>query len=119
MVPTLRGDVRVFVVDGHEWYGGGIDLTPTYVEEEDCVHFHSHLAMLCATHGEPNTYSMMKACCDDYFYIPCRREHRGVGGVFFDDLAEPWAAGFAQALMGVALADDGPYLPIVRKRLPL
>jgi len=117
-VPTLRGDVRIFAVDdAEEWYGGGIDLTPSYVEPDDCAHFHGELARLCAAHGEAGTYRAMKKTCDDYFYIPCRGEHRGVGGVFFDDLSAPWAPGFCDALMRAALDDAGPYMPIVRKRL--
>ena len=119
LVPTLRGDVRVFAVADEEWYGGGIDLTPSYVEAEDCTYFHTALAELCAQHAEPTTYRQMKATCDDYFYIPCRGEHRGVGGVFFDDETAAWAPTFCDALMRCALDDDGPYMPLVRKRLPL
>lgn len=75
LVPTLRGDVRVFAVAGaDEWYGGGVDLTPTYVEDEDCTHFHSKLARLCARHAEADTYAAMKKACDEYFFIPCRGE---------------------------------------------
>lgn len=118
LVPTLRGDVRLFVVGEREWFGGGIDLTPSYVEDEDCVAFHSYLAALCARHGGPGVYERMKATCDDYFFLPAREEHRGVGGVFFDDMTEEWAEGFAEELMRCALAEDGPYMPIVRKRLP-
>ncbi|KAH8067192.1 coproporphyrinogen oxidase [Aureococcus anophagefferens] len=53
---------------------------------------------------------------DDYFYLPARREHRGVGGVFFDDLDAPWAGDFAVELMRCALADDGPYMPVAARR---
>jgi len=119
-VPTLRGDVRIFAVGGaEEWYGGGIDLTPSYVEPDDCAHFHGALAKLCAAHGEQGTYREMKQTCDEYFFIPCRGEHRGVGGVFFDDLSTPWAPAFCDALMRAALDDAGPYMPIVRKRLAI
>jgi len=118
-VPTLRGDVRVFAVGEEMWYGGGIDLTPTYVEPTDCKHFHTALAALCASHAEAHTYAEMKATCDRYFYIPCRGEHRGVGGVFFDDLSAPWAADFCVALMEAALDDEGPYMPIARQRLAI
>ena len=47
LVPTLRGDARVFVVGDDEWYGGGLDLTPSYVEPDDCAHFHASLSELC------------------------------------------------------------------------
>ena len=119
LVPTLRGDVRIFAVGEEEWYGGGIDLTPTYVEPDDCEHFHTRLAELCAAHAELDTYAQMKRTCDEYFFIPCRGEHRGVGGVFFDDLSTPWAAKFCVALMRSALDDEGPYMPIARRRLAL
>jgi coproporphyrinogen III oxidase len=119
LVPTLRGDCRVFVVGEDEWYGGGLDLTPSYVDADDCTHFHAELCRLCNLHGTPTTYAEMKATCDDYFYLPARGEHRGVGGVFFDDLKADWAPVFAEALLDSALAEDGPYMPIVRRRLPL
>ena len=119
LVPTLRGDARVFVVGDDEWYGGGLDLTPSYVEEEDCRHFHGALAALCAAHGEAGTYAEMKATCDDYFFLPCRGEHRGVGGIFFDDLTAGWAPALCENMLACALDADGPYMPIVRKRQPL
>ena len=120
LVPTLRGDVRIFAVEGvDEFYGGGIDLTPSYVVEEDCKEFHSKLASLCAEHAEPDTYTSMKKLCDDYFYLPARKEHRGVGGVFFDDCTASWAPAFAEALIKCALDEEGPYMPIVRRSLPL
>jgi len=119
LVPTLRGDVRVFCVGSSEWYGGGIDLTPSYVQEEDCEYFHSSLEKLCSDHAEADTYRRMKATCDEYFYIPCRGEHRGVGGVFFDDLSATWAPGFCMALMHAALDEQGPYMPIARRRLAI
>ena len=114
-VPTLRGDARVFSVAGRgEWFGGGVDLTPSVVVPEDCRSFHEAVKALCAAHGAD--YDTMKRTCDAYFYLPARQEHRGVGGVFFDDLQAPFAAAFAQDLMRSALAADGPYLPIVAKR---
>jgi coproporphyrinogen III oxidase len=119
LVPTLRGDARVFVVGDDEWYGGGLDLTPSYVEEDDCRHFHGALAALCAAHGEAGTYAEMKATCDDYFFLPCRGEHRGVGGIFFDDLTAGWAPALCENMLACALDADGPYMPIVRKRQPL
>lgn len=117
-VPTLRGDVRCFRVGALEWFGGGIDLTPAYVVEQDCADFHTSLAALCAAHAAPSTYASTKASCDDYFYLPARAEHRGVGGVFFDDETSPWAPALCEALMRAALDAAGPYMPIVRARLP-
>ena len=85
-VPTLRGDARCFVVfDENDepreaWYGGGCDLTPGYVVEDDIRGFHAHWRDVCG-----GRYEEMKDTCDAYFYLPLRQEHRGVGGVFWDD----------------------------------
>ena len=91
-----------------------MDLTPSYVVEEDCAAFHAALKRTCDAHGA--SYADMKKTCDDYFYLPARREHRGVGGVFFDDPDAPWAGDFAVELMRGALADDGPYMPVAARR---
>lgn len=65
------------------WFGGGSDLTPLLLHEEDARSFHEGLAAACAPHGA-EVYPVMKAACDEYFRLPHRAEHRGVGGVFFD-----------------------------------
>ncbi|KDR67706.1 hypothetical protein GALMADRAFT_257985 [Galerina marginata CBS 339.88] len=67
------------------WFGGGSDLTPSYLYEEDAVHFHSTLKSACDKHG-PQLYPTFKKWCDEYFFIPHRGESRGIGGLFFDDL---------------------------------
>ena len=87
MIPTLRADVRRFEVEGHAWFGGGCDLTPFYVFEEDFSEFHQHWKDVCDAHDQ-GLYTEYKSWCDKYFYIPCRKEHRGVGGLFFDDVDE-------------------------------
>jgi coproporphyrinogen III oxidase len=86
LIPTLRGDVRLFQVGDEMWFGGGVDLTPNYLIEEDVVSFHQHLKRVCDTYS-PDLYLKAKKECDSYFYIPCRGEHRGVGGIFYDDLS--------------------------------
>jgi len=86
MVPTFRADVRHFELEGGDgWYGGGADLTPYYVYDEDAVDFHSYYKDVCDAHDD-TAYARYKKWCDDYFFIPARKEHRGVGGLFFDDL---------------------------------
>jgi coproporphyrinogen III oxidase len=69
------------------WFGGGSDLTPSYLFEEDAIHFHSTLKRACDQHGD-SLYPAFKKWCDEYFYIPHRQETRGVGGIFFDDLSD-------------------------------
>lgn len=72
------------------WFGGGADLTPSYLYDEDAVHFHGTLKAALEAHDPPSPsppfYPRFKAWADDYFLIPHRGERRGVGGVFFDDL---------------------------------
>ncbi|KAF8318637.1 coproporphyrinogen III oxidase [Clavulina sp. PMI_390] len=68
------------------WFGGGCDLTPSYLYEEDGKHFHTTLKEACDPHG-PSIYPSFKKWCDEYFYIPHRHETRGIGGIFFDDLS--------------------------------
>ena len=69
------------------WFGGGSDLTPSYLFESDAKHFHSTLKKACDAHGL-QLYSAFKKWCDEYFFIPHRNETRGIGGIFFDDLNE-------------------------------
>jgi coproporphyrinogen III oxidase len=98
MVPTFRSDVRMFQVvtsSNHgkivTWLGGGADLTPYYLFRPDIQSFHCMYSDLCIRHdlvpGHSSfTYESMKRACDTYFYLPSRQEHRGTGGIFFDDM---------------------------------
>ena len=67
------------------WFGGGADLTPSYLYEEDAAHFHRTLKAACDAHGA-DVYPAFKKWCDEYFFITHRGESRGIGGIFFDDL---------------------------------
>lgn len=83
-VPIIHMNVRYFEMsNGVSWFGGGIDLTPHYVVEEDARWFHQQLKATCDKH-DPDYYPRFKKWADDYFYIPHRQETRGVGGIFFD-----------------------------------
>lgn len=87
-VPIIHMNVRYFETDGGRWwFGGGIDLTPHYVVEEDARWFHAQLKAVCDRH-HPDYYARFKPWADEYFYLPHRQETRGIGGVFFDRLAE-------------------------------
>lgn len=80
-------NVRYFEMsNGTYWFGGGIDLTPLYVNKEDAQDFHRTLKSVCDAHHS-SYYAEFKKWADDYFYIPHRQETRGIGGVFFDRLA--------------------------------
>ena len=89
-VPTSHMNIRVFVATAPDqepiwWFGGGFDLTPYYVFEEDCRLWHQEAKRVCDTLG-PDRYQKYKEWCDHYFYLKPRNETRGVGGLFFDDL---------------------------------
>lgn len=88
MVPIIHMNVRYFeMTNGVWWFGGGIDLTPHYVDETDARHFHQTLQSVCNQH-HPDFYPRFKRWADDYFYIKHRQETRGIGGIFFDRLNE-------------------------------
>lgn len=92
--PTVHANYRYFeVCDTKDtskviawWFGGGCDLTPCYLYEEDGIHFHETLKNACDRHAPGALYRPFKKWCDEYFYIPHRKETRGIGGIFFDDL---------------------------------
>jgi coproporphyrinogen III oxidase len=112
-VPTAHANVRFVARGATAWFGGGADLTPHYLYEEDCAHFHRTLREACERHF-PGRYPEWKRDADAYFFLPHRAEHRGVGGVFFDDLPPDDAAlALVRALPAAFLA---AYLPIVARR---
>ena len=86
LVPIIHMNVRYFEMsNGTWWFGGGIDLTPHYVNEADARMFHQALKASCDKH-DPAFYPEFKKWADDYFFIRHRQETRGIGGVFFDRL---------------------------------
>ncbi len=122
-VPTTHMNVRMFVAYATPgsadkdifWFGGGMDLTPYYVFEEDARHFHQTCREALDAH-DTRLYPEYKKWCDEYFYLKHRGETRGIGGVFFDDLNEP---GFDRSFAITRSVGDAflnAYLPIVVKR---
>lgn len=91
MVPIIHMNVRYFEIQTQDpakeiwWFGGGIDLTPHYLDEDDARNFHRQLNAVCDQH-HPSYYADFKKWADDYFFIRHRNETRGVGGIFFDYL---------------------------------
>ncbi|RUT77975.1 oxygen-dependent coproporphyrinogen oxidase [Ancylomarina longa] len=85
-VPIIHMNVRYFELpDGSYWFGGGIDLTPIYIDRKQAKYFHQKLKEVCDKY-DAEYYSNFKAWADDYFYLPFRKETRGIGGIFFDHL---------------------------------
>ena len=87
MVPIIHMNIRYFEMsNGTYWFGGGIDLTPHYLDLEDAAYFHRKLRNIC-DQFHPSYYPRFKKWADDYFYLPHRNETRGIGGIFFDRLS--------------------------------
>jgi coproporphyrinogen III oxidase len=112
--PTVHMNVRFFIAGEVWWFGGGMDLTPYYPFEEDCVHFHR--ANRDALAPFPGLHARFKKQCDDYFFLKHRNEPRGIGGTFFDDFSE---GGFDRAFAVQRAVGDAflpAYAPIVERR---
>lgn len=118
-VPTIHFNYRYFELiepNGEKiwWFGGGTDLTPYYLNEEDSKHFHQTLKNACDEHDE-TYYPKFKKWCDEYFHIPHRKECRGIGGIFFDDLETPTQEDCFQFVSSCAEAVARSYIPLVKK----
>lgn len=117
-VPAVHMNTR-FLVTTKRWFGGGADLNPPIPYDEDTVDFHARLQAACDVHDAAH-YPRFKSWADDYFYIPHRNVHRGVGGIFYDHLESEdiaaWEANFAFTQdVGRAFLDIFPAL--VRRRM--
>ena len=123
-VPTVHANWRYFELYSSkgelqdQWFGGGQDLTPYYLFEEDARHFHQVCKKTCDEHDK-DFYPQYKKCCDEYFWNAHRGEARGVGGLFFDYLrpdkkhsAENWY----NFVTGVGDSFLEAYVPIVERR---
>jgi coproporphyrinogen III oxidase len=125
-VPTVHLNVRFFTAQPQDsdavwWFGGGMDLTPYYGFEEDAAHFHRTCRDALAPYGT-DTWARYKQWCDEYFHLKHRKEARGIGGVFFDDLGADGTVEFDQAYgltQAVGEAFLEAYLPIVQRRRDL
>ncbi len=97
LVPAVHMNTR-FITTTQGWFGGGSDITPMFPEsaaaQEDATTFHAALKAACDAH-DPAYYPRFKEWCDTYFHLPHRGEPRGLGGIFFDRLAENGEADFA------------------------
>lgn len=113
--PTVHMNVRFFAAGDAWWFGGGMDLTPYYGFAEDARHFHGACKQALAPFGAER-YARYKKWCDEYFFLKHRGEARGIGGIFFDDLAEPdFETSFA-LMRAVGEAFLAAYAPILERR---
>jgi coproporphyrinogen III oxidase len=125
-VPTVHLNVRFFIAEPPQgeavwWFGGGMDLTPYYGFAEDAAHFHRTCRDALAPFGD-DVWPRYKKWCDEYFHLKHRKEARGIGGVFFDDLGADGDIDFDTAwalTQAVGNAFLEAYLPIVERRRAL
>ncbi|XP_062400131.1 oxygen-dependent coproporphyrinogen-III oxidase, mitochondrial-like [Sardina pilchardus] len=113
-------NLRVVVMklnDGAEvgWYGGVMDINPSYLVPEDATHFHKTLKDMCDKH-DASYYPRFKKWCDEYFVIPHRGEHRGLGGIFFDNLMSQEEGNFS-FLESCTKTIIPAYLPILKAHM--
>jgi len=117
-VPAVHMNTR-FLATTRRWFGGGADLNPPIPYEDDTAFFHEQLKAACDAH-DPDHYPRFKQWADEYFYIPHRKVHRGVGGIFYDHVEcgddAAFDAGFAFT-RAVGEAFLAAFPPIVRRRM--
>jgi len=123
MAPTVHFNYRYFETEAPEddpsaprawWFGGGTDLTPSYIFEDDIKHFHQTQKDACDKTDEA-FYPKFKQTCDDYFMIKHRGERRGVGGIFFDDMNDRAPEELLKLATNCAAAVVPGYAPLVKK----
>ena len=117
--PAVHMNTRMFWTPNAWWFGGGADLNPPLPREEDTAYFHDVLKRACDAH-DGDYYPRFKAWADEYFYIPHRGVHRGVGGIFYDHLECADDAGFDANFAFTRAVGEAfleAYPPIVRRRM--
>jgi len=113
-VPTVHANYRFLQQGAKAWFGGGADLTPYYLYEDDAVHFHRVHKEAC-DRNDPAYYPRFKEACDKYFHLRHREEARGVGGIFFENLGGDLEREFA-LVRDAGRAFLPAYLPIAERR---
>ena len=90
-IPAIHFNTR-FIVTSKEWFGGGMDVTPSYQDKKEKLYVHNELKKICLKNKK--NYNDNKKKCDEYFYLPHRNESRGIGGIFFDYETKNWNKNF-------------------------
>jgi len=118
MVPIIHMNVRYFQTDaGDAWFGGGIDLTPIYIDDEQARFFHNALKLTC-DRFQSHYYPEFKQWADEYFFNEHRNETRGIGGIFYDYIKPDESISQDQLLQfAIALTDTfvDVYVPLVQE----
>ena len=114
-IPALHFNTR-FIVTSKEWFGGGMDATPSFNDKKERILFHQKLKTVCKLNNKD--YKMYKKWCDTYFYLPHRKESRGIGGIFFDYETKNWEKNFKFVQdLGVAFIDITKKIILNKKKI--
>lgn len=111
-VPIIHMNIRYFEMSsGEYWFGGGIDLTPHYIQDEQAKSFHTHIKNICDKHS-PEFYTQFKEWADQYFFIAHRNETRGIGGIFFDRLSDSTFAKSKEEIFAFVMEVGRSFAPV-------
>ena len=113
-IPAMHFNTR-FIVTTKNWFGGGIDLTPCIKDDKEKKLFHKKIKLMCDKHNK-NYYPKYKKWCENYFYLPHRKETRGIGGIFFDYKRDNWKNDF-NFIKNVGLCFLDCAKTIIRKKM--
>jgi len=114
-MPALHFNTR-FIVTSKEWFGGGMDATPSFIDTKEKLIIHQKLKKICLFNQK--NYSKYKKWCDNYFYLPHRKEPRGIGGIFFDYETKDWEKNFKFVQdLGIGFIDIAKKIIMSKKKL--
>ncbi len=114
-IPAFHFNTR-FIVTSKEWFGGGMDATPSFNDKKEEKLIHQKLKAVCVLNNKD--YNVYKKWCDTYFYLPHRKEPRGIGGIFFDYEAKEWEENFKFVQdLGIAFIDITKKIILNKKKL--
>ena len=114
LIPAMHFNTR-YICTTQDWFGGGMDVTPSKKDEKEKKEFHKILKNMCDRHNK-NYYSKYKKWCDEYFYLPHRKEPRGIGGIFFDYKKENFEKDF-KFVRDVGITFELIFQNIIKKKI--
>ncbi len=114
LIPAMHFNTR-FISTTQQWFGGGMDVTPSKKDDFEKKDFHQTLKKMCNKHNK-NYYKKYKKWCDEYFYLPHRKEPRGIGGIFFDYKKDNFEKDF-KFIRDVGITFQILFNKIIRKKL--
>jgi len=114
LIPAMHFNTR-YIATTQQWFGGGMDVTPSKKDDLEKKNFHQILKKMCNRHNK-NYYKKYKKWCDEYFYLPHRKEARGIGGIFFDYKKDDFEKNF-KFVRDVGVTFQMLFNKIIRKKL--